>query len=485
MSLSSALFTAQSALRSTAKQTSVVSRNITEANNPDYNRRTAVLGSTVPGVQVAEVQRAANDQLFKQNLLATSAYAGQSTLSDALDRLNLAVNGADNGDSPSAAMAKLQEALQLYASTPSNATLAQNAVDAARGAVGALNGGTTAIGQFRADADSGIAEAVSNLNRLLADLKTTNDAVVSGTRSGRDVTDALDARDAILKQVAEYVPISAITRSDNDIVLVTGDGATLFERIPRAVSFTPSAVLATGAPGNAVTVDGVPLKIAPGQALATGKIAGLLQMRDGAANTLQSQLDEMARGLISAFAETDQTGGAAPARTGLFTWSGGSALPSASLTGGLAGTIAIDAAFDTSQGGSALLLRDGGANGAAFKANTGNNASFSRLLIGYGDKIAATMSFDPAAGLGTSQSLADFASNSIGWLQGLRQTATAQSENKQALAVRTAEALSNATGVNVDEEMALLLDLEHTYQASARLLQVVDEMLATLLNAVN
>jgi flagellar hook-associated protein 1 FlgK len=32
--------------------------------------------------------------------------------------------------------------------------------------------------------------------------------------------------------------------------------------------------------------------------------------------------------------------------------------------------------------------------------------------------------------------------------------------------------------------LSLLLDLEHTYQASARLLSTVDEMLKTLLNAV-
>ncbi|TIW84821.1 MAG: hypothetical protein E5V59_30850, partial [Mesorhizobium sp.] len=45
-------------------------------------------------------------------------------------------------------------------------------------------------------------------------------------------------------------------------------------------------------------------------------------------------------------------------------------------------------------------------------------------------------------------------------------------------------ALSNATGVNVDQEMSLLLDLEHTYQASARMMKTVDDMMAALLNAV-
>ncbi|TIU22715.1 MAG: flagellar hook-associated protein FlgK, partial [Mesorhizobium sp.] len=55
---------------------------------------------------------------------------------------------------------------------------------------------------------------------------------------------------------------------------------------------------------------------------------------------------------------------------------------------------------------------------------------------------------------------------------------------KEALATRTAEALSNETGVNVDQEMSLLLDLEHTYQASARMMKTVDDMLNALLSAV-
>jgi flagellar hook-associated protein 1 FlgK len=50
--------------------------------------------------------------------------------------------------------------------------------------------------------------------------------------------------------------------------------------------------------------------------------------------------------------------------------------------------------------------------------------------------------------------------------------------------VHTAEALSNDTGVNIDQEMSLLLDLEHSYEASARLMKVVDEMLSALIAAV-
>ncbi len=105
-----------------------------------------------------------------------------------------------------------------------------------------LNDGTTAIQSFRAVADREISTAVGELNNLLADLEKANNAVIAGTRSGRDVSDALDQRDATLKKIAEYVPISTFTRGDNDMVVLTKDGSTLFEAVPRNVSFTPTGV---------------------------------------------------------------------------------------------------------------------------------------------------------------------------------------------------------------------------------------------------
>ena len=61
MSLSTALNIAQSSILNTGRQTSVVSRNVLESNNPDYARRSGVLSSTAPGARVIEIQRATND----------------------------------------------------------------------------------------------------------------------------------------------------------------------------------------------------------------------------------------------------------------------------------------------------------------------------------------------------------------------------------------------------------------------------------------
>jgi flagellar hook-associated protein 1 FlgK len=249
------------------------------------------------------------------------------------------------------------------------------------------------------------------------------------------------------------------------------------------VTFSPSAGYAAGTAGNTVYIDNVPLSAGSGgDTTANGKLAGLLQLRDGVASTMQSQLDEVARGLITAFAETAP---AQPNATGLFTWSGAPAIPAAGTrVDGLAGQISINAAIDPNAGGDPTLLRDGGANGAAYVANTSGGASFADLLIAYGDRLDQPMAFDAAAGITANSGVTGYAANSIGWFEGVRQQASTAASAKEALANRTAEALSNATGVNVDTEMSLLLDLEHTYQASARILNSVNQMLDSLLAAV-
>ncbi len=45
---------------------------------------------------------------------------------------------------------------------------------------------------------------------------------------------------------------------------------------------------------------------------------------------------------------------------------------------------------------------------------------------------------------------------------------------------RSTEAYSNETGVNLDEELTLLLDIEQSYKAATKILNAVDEMLKVI-----
>lgn len=484
MSLTTALGIAQRSLLSTGRQTSVVSQNISNAQNPDYSRRSAVLISSAPGARTVEIQRATNASLFKSGMSALSAFSGQATLMEGVQSLTRSVNGVENQGSASVLIGKLQQALQSYQTTPSNENLGGNVVESARQLVKMLNDGSAAVQQFRGQVDQDIKSSVAELNDLLSRFEQANKAVVNATQSKADASDWLDERDALLKQISAIVPVSTITRGNNDMVLTTQNGVTLFETVPRAVTFEAIPAYSADASGNSIFVDGVPLIPGTGSNTdAAGSLAAKLQLRDNVATTMQSQLDEIARGLISAFAETGADG-TLPPQAGLFTWSGGPGLPPAgTITPGLAGSIQINAAVDPTVGGDVNKLRDGGINGTLYEVNA-DGASFSALIQKYSEALEKPMDFASVAGLGNNTSVTEFANGSISWLEQLRQNATNAAEVKNALLMQTSEALSNETGVNIDEELSLLLQYEQAYQASARLIQAVDEMLSTLLNAV-
>lgn len=481
MSLSTALSIAQSSLLNTQRQTSVVSKNMANAYNPDYARRSAVVSSLASGSQIALISRATDVALFRQNLTATSGWIAQSTIVSGLDKLAVSVNGVDNAASPAALIGRLQEAVQFYAATPSNRTLAESAVEAARQVVIGLNQGTQAIQSFRTEMDGQIALAVSDLNQLLADFKKVNDEIVNGTQAGRDVLDGLDRRDALLKKISELVPVSTISRAHGDTMIVTADGATLFETIPRYVHFESTAAFGPGTVGGRVFVDGVPMQAATGaNTNASGSIAAMVQLRDSYSDGLQLQLDEIARGLISAFAETDPN----PPNdriAGLFVWDATSTVPAAGTrVVGLAGLISLNDLVDPTKGGDAQMLRDG----INFAFNPDAYGSFNDLLMSFDEKLDTQETFNTAAGSTVALSLKNYSASTVGWLEDARKTAAGAAETRSALILRTTEALSNLTSVNIDEEMALMLELENSYAASAKMLQVIDEMLKTLLAAV-
>ncbi len=486
MSLSTALAIAQSTLLNTSRQTTIVARNISETSNPDYARRTAILATATNGAQVVQTRRTTSEALFRQNLDATSAAASQSTLLSGLNTLNFDVNGIEYANSAATMLGQFQQAMQIFSASPSNGSVAQNAIDSAQALVRSLNDGTTAIQNFRIDVDRQISSSVGELNSLLADFKRVNDDVTAGTRAGRDVNDELDQRDALLKKISEYVPVNAITRADNDLMLVTATGQTLFEKVAREVTFSITPGLQPGVSGGAIYVDGVPIIAGTGgNTNSGGKLAAFVQLREEVTTGMQAQLDEIARGLVIAFRETDPNG-VQPDAPGLFSWSGAPGMPPAgTLVDGLARDIRVNLAFVSTLGGDPDLLRDGGANGPDYVHNTSGGTAYTGLLLGYAARLDEPIPFDPAAGIQGTISVSAYSTEAISWFSNIRQDASRAAESKNALMARTTEALSNLTGVNIDEEMTLLLDLEHTYEASARLMKAVDDMLLALLNAVN
>jgi flagellar hook-associated protein 1 FlgK len=483
MSLTSALSTAQSSLSNYATQTNVLSRNISNASDPNYSRRDPILTNSLLGAQGVNIQRAQDMALFMRSVTDTSTASAQQTLLTGLSDLKNILGGNDYESSPSVLIATMRDTLATFAAKPAEATLAQMAVADAVTVANGLQDASKAVQTVRYEADKEISRQVNTLNDLLARFEVVNNKVFSGTQTGKTVNAELDERDSLIKQISSIIGVTQVTRTGNDMALYTSDGITLFETVARPVEFQASSGFSASVQGNQIFVDGVPL--AAGQGANTtgrGSLQSLVQIRDTYAPGMQSQLDEIARGLIVSFAESDQSATPTlPDMPGLFTWAGGTIPAAATIEPGIAATIKVNPALIRSAGGDPKLLRDGGINGAAYSSNPTGATGFSTLLDSYVQVLDQPMTFDTASGLSGSASLMEFSAESIGWLEMHRSEAKTASESREASRFRSVEALSNLTGVSLDEEMSLLLELEQSYKASARLISAVDEMLKALL----
>lgn len=471
MSLTVAYNTARSSLMNTSGQIAVSGKNVAGASDPTYSRKSALTTTTMDGsARLLSVSRATDVAVYNRMLGATSATAHHDALLSGIERIeSQTIGDAEDGWSPAALLGELDSALEQYANAPDNEAFAQNVVTKANALATGLNTATDAVQEVRAQADADMAASVTHINELLAKFQTLNDAVVKGSALGTDVTDEMDARDAIVTELSEELGVEFDLRDNNDMALYTDSGVTLFDKTARSVTFTATTAYGTDTVGGSVYVDGIAVAgpLAATMEVEGGKLAGLATLRDDVAVTYQNQLDEIARALIDTFAET---GG-----DGLFTSTG--------TSGGLAGRIVVNAAVDPEQGGDLDALRDGDISGGT-SPNTDDADSYSDWLFSLSDALAATQTFDADADLSTSQSLADFASSSIGWLEGKRSTLTTDVEYQSTLLSTTSTALSNSTGVNLDDEYARQLQLENAYEASAKLMTIVQELYDTLFEMV-
>jgi flagellar hook-associated protein 1 FlgK len=493
MSLSAAFNIISSSFAANSAQTAVVSNNIANVNTSGYSREVVNLVTNLDGgVDVASVTRIANAALAEQVATSTAEAAAQQAIANGLATLAITVDdsssttsssGTDqNGASPSAMLANLESALTTYQDSPTSSSAADAAVTAAQDLAQSLNAGAAAVNQVREQADQDMASSVSTINSLLAQFQTANDAVVSGLGSGADVATAEDTRDSLVTQLAKQIGVTTTTASNGSMSIYADNGVLMFQDTPQTVSFTQTSTYADGVSGSAVTVGGVPIT-GTSSAIQSGALAGYAALRDTIAPQYEAQLDQIAGGLINAFAETPQSGSGNSSMPGLFATQGATSLPSTSDATGLAAAIEVNPAVVPSQGGNAALLRDGGINGADYVYNTTGASSYTTRLQQMVSATGSTQSFDASAGLGTSASLTDYANASVSWLQARNQQASNASDYQNALVSQATSALSNATGVNLDSEMTNMLNLENTYASTAKLLTTIHSMFSALLEA--
>ncbi len=479
MGLSLALDSARSALLATSSQIATTARNTAGANDPGYSRKIVSLVTGTGGTTVV-VTRASDSALFTRKLSAASAASESQALLDGLTRLSQTVGDTSDAGSPAARLGALNAALQAAANRPDDAGLARTAVESARDLATSLNSAADAVQNARAEADRGMTDSVARINDLLGQFDIANRAVMRGTASGQDVSDSLDTRDRIVSQLSAEIGISVSDRPGGDMAIYTDSGVTLFDRGARTVSLTPTAAFSAGTVGSAVTIDGVPVTgAASPMRLSSGRLAGLATLRDESAVTYGNQLDAIAGALIDTFKET----GAAGPKAGLFTAGAAGRCPA-----GLECRARREHRAQRRRRPDPRRRRHDPARRRherrRLQGQSGHGRGLRDAPARPGRRARHGAQLRPGPPLNETATLAGFAADSAGWLEATRKAASGEADYQKTLLGRASDALSNAVGVNGDDETAQMLQLQRSYTASAKILTMVDDLLQTLLTAI-
>jgi flagellar hook-associated protein 1 FlgK len=461
-----ALSHALAGLQTTKSRIDTVSRNVANASTDGYTRKTqdAVTGA-LGNVFAAPVRRQIDDALLRSIRESTSAASRLDVTATMLSRIETAFGSPDQNGSLSGAFTELQTAFHDLAISPQKSTLYQTVIDRAGKLSTTFNHLYTVAEQVRLDADTQIAGAVGTVNQLLDRLQRVNSSIASDT-SG-DTTDLEDEQDRLLNSLSEQLDIVTFKKANGAVAVYSRSGTQLVD-----VDVKPLSVSNIAAPPLAPLA---PTKVLIGG----GRLGGLLAIRDQTVPQLQSQLDDMARAVTQEFQGIGVE---------LFNDAGGTpfnpaAVPPAVVTPllGYASRIKVNNAVVANP----LSLRDGTPTGSPPVAppplDAGDTTNIDRAFALF---QKTTVAFTASTGLPGTGTFAGVAAEFIAGAANARSSAADALEYEKTLKQNYATKLSTIGGVNVDDEMAQLLQLQQAYAANARIIQAAKDLTDELLAAV-
>ena len=378
------------------------------------------------------------------------------------------------------AMAGLQSALTKLASTPGDLTAQTAAVDAASGLVDSFHSIDGAIASGREQADQAVASDVTSVNATLDSLAANQAQIKSARAAGASTANLQDTQATLLSNLSSKLPITVLQDGHGGLTVTTDQGQTLWDGEEHKLSFTPtssipSSVRLQATPGtgqtaglSGVSVDGRPLATSQ-----SGSIAAELQLRDVTLPGFADQLDQLAGNVIKGFAAADPT--AAAGGAGIFTASGAALGANGTSQSGLAGEIARNPSVDPAVSGSEPWRIQSGANAAGEGA-----ASDTSTVLSFINVFSTTQSYAAGTGLAAAMSPSAAATQLSGLQQSTLADWTSRNTTRGQQSTDAQTALSNQTGVSIDNEMQRLMMVQQTYAASAQVLQAANQMLSQL-----
>lgn len=312
--------------------------------------------------------------------------------------------------------------------------------------------------------------SLETLNRITQQIADLNNRIVAAEAVGTKANDLRDARNRLVEELSGLVSLSTYENDQGSLRVVTANGILLVEGIH---SFSLSQE------GNEVHWNGIPSDIS--RNLTGGKIGAYLDLRDEVLPQELANLDELAGALIREVNRLHQAGYTLTGETGKNFFEDFKAppeTPNAADYTGAAGFIRLSFDVEAAPG----QIAAGGLSGAP--GDNENALRIAALETAEGIEIRRWSYKDRGSTVSSeirTVTLNEFYANLVAEI-GLRaEDAREKQAFNQSLIDELTKLRDSVSGVNLDEEMTELLQIQRAYEAAAKLVATADEMLRSLL----
>ncbi|MFN0027474.1 MAG: flagellar hook-associated protein FlgK [Acidimicrobiales bacterium] len=433
-----------SGLNTARRAMEVVSENIANVNTEGYSRRRveqAVVGRLAPmpmeipreieaGVKVAGVKRLRDPILDGSYRSQAAGVSGAQLRSEVAARAEEVMGPLDSGLQD--AMGDFWASWERLSAGPQDLAARQEVLSSARRVATSLRGASQQVFALQNQVDARSDDVVRQLNEYGTQLATLNDQIGDAVFRGAAPNDLLDERDVLLDKVARLSTITAV-EDDNGVVNV------YIGSFPLVDGVTAQKIIQPPSGGPVWGIDGFPVDL-------SGELAAAYEAQTVTLPNVQAALDQIAHVLREVVNQQHQAGVDLKGNPGQAFFVGTSAAD-------------IDVA--------ALNAEDIAAGATAASADNANALILARLgkqnlgVVGNVDTLLSTLNGKLGENAAATEQMARVLATSLAGLDDQRQS---------------------QMGVNLDEELSDLVRYQRAYEASARVMQIADEMLDRLIN---
>jgi flagellar hook-associated protein 1 len=507
------MFTQQSALY-------VTGHNIANANTPGYSRQRVNFEQTEPypaasmnrpqipgqmgtGVTAGSVERIRDRFLDYQYRNEANKLGYWSTRSDAIAKMEDIMNEPSEFGLGKA-MTQFWESLQDLSVNPENegarAVVRQRGIAVAE----SFNYLYNSLSQIRNDLGQEIKTGLLEVNSILKQISELNDQIKAIEPNGYLPNDLYDKRDALVDELSKFfhVKVETVSSGGNaldiaegiyEISLVNQDGSTI--KLVTKDGYSKLSVDPSIDPVNdptnpngyvsGIKIEGSATFISP-DILASGRIKSLIESYGygpdqdnvkGYYPDMLANLDKMAYSFATMFNTQHQKGYGLNNSTGLDFFS--MTLSGPPTEKGAAATIKVHDNIMNDLSNIAASSKSG-------ESGNGNNALNLTMIkdIQIMSGTATIPSGDSVSVPITGGTVQTFYEGLIGKIGVDGQQAERMRFNAETLAMSVEKNRQSVSSVSLDEEMTNMIKFQHAYNAAARTITVIDEMLDKIINGM-